>query len=482
MKIPQAIFAHSLLVVLAVAVPAAAQRTPAQTVASVKYPPATAAIASVSSPAIPQLFGSNQDKNLAQNVHLIVGRSLFLKTANRLRRIYVSNPAVLQSLTSSPNEVVVTAKAPGVSSLILWDASGQSRLYTISADIDVDALRRSMQQALPADDVHIDAREGRVYLSGTVLGDAAYQEAVKLATFYSKEVVNSIYVTQLHAKQVQLKVRIVEVDRTRLDQFGLNLFSNGKNTSSVSTQQYSSIGPAQGGTTAQTILAVSNPLNFFLYNSKLNIGVTIADLEAKNILQILAEPTLTAMSGHEANFLAGGEFPYPVVQGGIGSFASVTIVFQPYGVKVKFNPTVNPDGSIDLKISPEVSALDYTNAVTISGFTVPAISTRRAETEVELQSGQSFSISGLLDHRTTVLLNKVPGIGNVPILGALFQSKNNSHSVEELVVIVTATVVDPLHNKDLPLDPQQPKMSIPNLSATQFDRTVNPVSSAGSKK
>lgn len=415
-----------------------------------------------------------QPQSAAQSMHLVVGRSVFLKTTARLRRIYISNPAVLQSFTSSPHEVVVTAKAPGVSTLALWDTTGHSQLYTVSSDIDIEALRRAMQQALPADDVHVSAHEGLVYLSGSVLGTAAMQQATSLASLYSKGVVNSIFVTQLHARQVRLKVRIAEVDRTRLDQFGINLFSNGRNTSSISTQQFSSVGPSQGGSATQTVMAVSNPLNFFLYNSKLNLGVTIADLEAKNILQILAEPTLTAMSGHEANFLSGGEFPYPVIQGGAGNFASVTIMFQPYGVKVKFKPTVNPDGTIDLKVNPEVSALDYTNSVTISGYTVPAISTRRAETEVELQSGQSFSISGLLDHRTTVLLSKVPGIGNVPVLGQLFQSKNNSHSVVELIVIVTATVVDPLHDKTMPLEPMQPKMSIPNLSATQFDRTVNP--------
>lgn len=431
---------------------------------------------SSSAMAAPQIIGGNVEAhNPAPNIHLVVGHSLFLKTTERLRRIYVSDPGVLRSFTSSPSEVVVTAKAPGVSTLALWDATGNSLSYTVFVDVDVDALRGSMQQALPADDIRIEAHEGRVYLSGTVLGDAAYQAAIKLASFYAKDVVSSLSIAQLHAQQVELKVRIVEVDRTRLDQFGLNLFSNGKNTSSVSTQQYSSTGPQPGGNLGQTILAVSNPLNFFLYNSKLNLGVTIADLEAKNILQILAEPTLTAMSGHEANFLSGGEFPYPVIQGGAGNFASVTIMFQPYGVKVKFKPVVNPDGSIDLKVSPEVSALDYTNAVTISGYTVPAISTRRAETEVELRSGQSFSISGLLDHRTTVLLSKVPGIGNVPVLGELFKSKNNTHSVAELVVIVTATVVDPLHHAESE-PPAEPQMALPNLSATQFDRTVTPAS------
>ncbi len=417
----------------------------------------------------------------AQNLHLIVGRSIFLKTTNRLHRVYVSDPLVLQSFTSSPNEVVITAKSPGVSSLALWDTTGHSLLYTVSADLDVGALRRSIKLAMPGENVRIQAQEGRIYLSGTVFGDDDYKQAAQLASLYSKDVVNSLLVTYVHPKQVQLKVRIVEVDRTKLAQYGFNFFSVGTNTSSVSTQQFNSIGilPGSGsgsGSAGQTLLAVSNPLNFFLYNSKLNIGATVADLESHNVLQILAEPTITSISGHEAQFLSGGEFPYPVIQGGGGTFASVTIMFQPYGVKLKFTPVVNPDGTILLKVAPEVSALDYSNAVTISGYTIPAISTRRAETEVELKDGESFSISGLLDHRTTVLLSQVPGIGNIPILGQLFKSKNNSHSVEELVVIVTATVVDPLHQSP---NPTAPKMAIPNLSPSIFDRSVKPGFKAG---
>lgn len=403
----------------------------------------------------------------AENLHLLVGRSIFLKTTNRLHRVYISNPVLLQSFTASPNQVVITAKAPGVSSVALWDSSGHSLLYTISADLDVAALRRSMALLLPGQEIKIHAEQDRVYLSGVVVGDGACKEAVKLASLYSKDVVNSLQVTYVHPKQVRLKVRIAEVDRTRLAQYGFNFFSAGSNTSAISTQQFSSVG-LMPGSTGQTLLAVSNPLNFFLYNSKLNIGATIADLEAHNVLQILAEPTITSISGQEASFLSGGEFPYPVIQGGGGTFASVTIMFEPYGVKLKFTPIVNPDGTIFLKVAPEVSALDYTNAVTISGYTIPAISTRRAETQVELKDGESFSISGLLDHRTTVLLSQVPGIGKVPILGELFKSKNNTHSVEELVVIVTATVIDPLHEDP---HPTTPRMSIPNMTAGAFDHS-----------
>jgi pilus assembly protein CpaC len=195
----------------------------------------------------------------------------------------------------------------------------------------------------------------------------------------------------------------------------------------------------------------------------------VQDLEQKQILQVLAEPTLTTLSGLPARFLSGGEFPFPVVQGGTGSSTAITIQFRPYGVKVDFTPTVNPDGSIRIKLSPEVSTLDYTNAVTISGFTIPALSTRQTETEVEIQNGQSFIVSGLLDHRTTEIMSKIPGISSVPVLGQLFRSKNFNHSVVELVIIVTATVVDPLTLSPL-AEPEQPKMPVTNLDPNIFDR------------
>ena len=418
-------------------------------------------------------------------LHLLIGHSMFLKTTDKLHRVYVGSPKVLQSFIPSPKEVVITAVAPGTSSVALWNTAGQSVLYEVSADLDVTKLRRSIEDALPGQEIHVDSQEGRVYLSGTVIGDPAYQEAIKLASLYSKDVVSSLAVTYVHPQQVRLQVRIAEVDRAKLDQFGFNFFSGGNNTSSTGTGQFSSLSttqtsstPSGTGSAIQTALQVSNPLNFFLFNSKLNIGATMADLEAHNVLQILAEPSITTVSGHEGDFLSGGEFPYPVIQGGAGNFASVTIMFRPYGVKVQFTPTVNPDGTILLKVAPEVSALDYTNTVTISGYTIPAISTRRAETEVELRDGQSFSISGLLDHRTTVLLNATPGIAKVPILGELFKSKNNNHSVDELVVIVTATVIDPLHEET---PTKLPKNSLPNMGVDQFDKSITPAPKPASK-
>jgi pilus assembly protein CpaC len=289
-----------------------------------------------------------------------------------------------------------------------------------------------------------------------------------MASQYAKDVVNSIRIDPVHGKQVQLKLRIVEVDRTRLEQLGINIFAGGRTAVATTTGEFPSSASGSGSS-----LSVSDPLNVLLYNAKLDVGLTIQDLEQKQIVQVLAEPTLTTVSGLTARFLSGGEFPFPVIQpgGGAGSAASVTIQFRPYGVKVDFTPTVSADGIIHLKLSPEVSALDYSNAVTISGYTIPALSTRRAETEVEIRDGQSFVVSGLLDHRTTEMMSKVPGIGDVPILGQLFRSKNFNHSVVELVIIVTASVVDPLNSNAV--STAEPKFVLPNLESNSFDATVD---------
>jgi pilus assembly protein CpaC len=423
---------------------------------------------------------------ISNSMHLIVGRSMFIDTTERLRRVYVSNPAVLDSMTSSPHQIVVTAKAPGVSSLILWDESGRSRAYSIAADLDVSDLNQALKQAFPVASIHALGREGQVELSGTVSSQAVEEAALKMAHLYAKNVANSLVVALQHRPQVRLKVRVVEIDRSRARQLGFNFFTTGKNTSNISTGQFPAItvapqtsGSSSSSSSSGSLLALSSLLNLFYTNNSLGVGAAIQALQNKQILQILAEPTITAISGEKASFLSGGEFPFPVVQGGTGGFTSVTIQFRPYGVQLDFTPVVLPDGTIQLKVAPSVSALDYTNAVQISGYTIPAISTRRAETEVELRSGQSFSISGLLDNRTTDLLEKVPGIGDIPILGKLFQSKSTNHSVEELAVIVTPTLVDPLAENT---HPTQPKMVIPFIKDSKFDQGMAPKPKPGAKQ
>jgi pilus assembly protein CpaC len=414
--------------------------------------------------------------SVSQPLHVLVGQSIFITTLSRLKRVYVSDPGVVDSFTSSPRQIVVTAKMPGVSSLILWDQDGQSATYWVSSDVNVASLQREIHEALPNDNIQVESHQDRISLSGTVWSDASAEAAAKLAGLYAKNVVNSVQVRQLHSRQVKLKVQIVEIDRSKLDQFGINLFSQGKNQGNSTTGQFPSTQtytPASGTTPAT--LTTSDPLNLFFYNFGLNIGVSLQDLQNKQIAQILAEPTITTLNGQKASFLAGGEFPFPVVQGSSGGLTSITIQFRPYGVKLDFTPIVNDDGTILLKVAPEVSALDYTNAVTISGYTIPAISTRRADTQVELRDGQSFAISGLLDHRTTDIFNKMPGIGDVPILGQLFRSKSVNHSTVELMVLVTPSVIDPLTDATVPA---LPKLPVPVLDPKQFDNKMGKQKSA----
>jgi pilus assembly protein CpaC len=455
----------AIVVCASLAAPSLAQSTavsaaaPASVIAAASIPGAAASISRVASG--------------GETLHIIVGHSFFLNTKFRLRKVYVADPAILSSVTLSPNQIIVTAVTSGVSSLILLDEQGQAQSYVVSSDTDVEGLRVAMSEAMRDDMVHVDGSGSRVILSGNVGSTALSDTAVKLASLYSKEVANSLIVVPPHAKQVRLKVRILEVDRTKLTQFGINIFNPvGNYTAASSTGQYAStatVTPSTGAGVAST-LAVSNPLNFLLYDWKYNVGATIEDLETKNIAQILAEPTITAISGEKASFLAGGEFPFPIVQpGSAGTAASVSISFRQYGVKLDFTPTVNDDGTIRLKVAPEVSALDYANSVTIAGYTIPALSTRKADTEVELRSDQSFAISGLLDKRTTDSYNRTPGIASIPIIGELFKSKSQNHTNTELIVIVTPTLVDPVTEA---ATPNSPKFPTDNLNPNKFDKAL----------
>ncbi len=420
----------------------------------------------------------------AQPLHIVVGKSVVLTMEQSVKRVLVSNPAAIKAMGTTPKEVVVEALAPGQSSLIIWDEGGASRMLDVTVDLDVAGLRSAVERAYPEGAIQVQADGPRVILSGVARDQHADDDLVKMAASYSQQVVNSLSLAQVpHDREIMLEVKIAEVDRTLLEQSGFNLFSTGAgNTIGVTgTQEY---GPISGtnssgaGTTVtgtpfeggQSTLNMSSLLNIFLFRPDINLGTVIQALQQKSVLQILAEPNLMALSGQKASFLAGGEFPFPVVQGG-AALGVVTIQFRPFGVKLDFTGWVEPDNSVRLHVAPEVSSLDYTNAVTISGFTVPAISTRRAESEIELKDGQPFGIAGLLDEGVTAQFNKIPGIGEIPILGQFFKSKSNQRTRTELVVLVTPRVVDPIHVA-VPT-PRLPGVSVPYMNdPTNFDKTM----------
>jgi len=340
----------------------------------------------------------------------------------------------------------------------------------------VSLLREAIARSFPGEAIEAEAEEGRIVLTGTASSTGVAEQIGKMGTPFSKEIVNSIQIALPHRqKQILLKVRFAQVDRTKLSAFGINLLSTGaaNTVGTVSTQQFGTLGtfklndtigaPAKGFTTEETI---SDLLNIFIFRPDIHLGATIRALQQQNVLQILAEPNLLAANGEPARFLAGGELPYPVLTGAAGQ-ATVTVQFKPFGVKLEFTATIESDNTIRLKVFPEVSSLDFTNAVTISGFVLPAIATRHAETVVELRDGQSFGIAGLLDQRTTAQFSKVPGIGDIPILGQLFRSRSMNKTNSELVVIVTPTIVDPAAAPTAA--PELPKMPIAPLDQKQFD-------------
>jgi pilus assembly protein CpaC len=442
--------------------------------------PSTAAMAQQAPPAqaapatqITQAPSGPEAQQGPETLRIPVGHSLLIKTQSRVKRILTGNPAVLESVLTSPNEVVLTAKQTGGSSLLLWDEAGQSRMIDVVADVDVNPLRNAIEQSYPGSSVDVQSQEGKIVLVGTVPSAAVADQLVKMAGNYSKDVVNALKVAEApRLKQVMLKVRFAEVDRSKLTAFGINIFSTGATNTigTISTQQFGSQSLSQSGSTAGiSQFNLSDLLNIFLFRPDINLGATIKDLQQKNVLQILAEPNLMAISGQPAHFLAGGEFPYPTVQGTGTGLATVTIVFKPYGVKLEFVGTIGDDNSIRLKVVPEVSSLDYSNTVTISGFVLPAIQTRRAETEIELKDGQSFGIAGLLDERTTATLSKVPGIADIPILGELFKSRNVNRTNTELIVLVTPVIVDPVAGP-VPAPAPQPSMPMENLNTGDFDK------------
>ena len=450
------------------AVPSGAQGPPAPAETHSAYPHREARVRSAN--AQPMAAQTIKLPQSGETLHVIVGRSMFVNTPERLRRVYISNPTVIESMTPSPHDIVITAKIAGTSSIILWDEAGESKVFTVMADVDIAGLRESLSQALPADRFNVEVEQDRLFLAGVVGSDAEADIAARLAASYSKDVVNSLIVDPRHRPQVRLQVRFAELDRSKLNAFGINFIGlNGQNAGLGSTEQFSpfSFQPGSGSNLIQT----SDFLNLFFFNFKNGIGASLKDLESKGILEILAEPTLMTIDGQPAKFLAGGEFPFPMVQpGSAGGTATVTIQFRQFGVKMDFTPFVNADGTIRLKIDPEVSSLDYSNVVVIAGYTVPSLTTRKADTMVELRDGQTFGISGILDRRTTDSLNKMPGIGDVPILGQLFRSKSLNHSVMELVVVVTPTIVDPLSSEEPP--PANPKWVVPPGTLGNFDKNL----------
>ena len=460
--------------------------------------PPSSATAALSNPeSSPAINGSVSDDTRLPGeetgeLRVYVGKSVLVSSREMLRRVSVTNPEIASATIVTPTQVLIHGHKPGAVTLLLWDQQDRPRSFDLNVGFDTLAIRDTLQQAFPQEKISVNQSGASLVLNGSVSAKPIVEQAAALAgTFGAASVVNLLQVTE-NRQVVLLQVKFAEVDRAAIQEYGINLFSTGATGTigSVSTQQFEQFlgsvgavpanvsrgsdpkapsvaagGIGQGSAGSPSVFGLSDLLNIFLFRPDLNLGAAIKALQQRNILQILAEPNVMALNGREASVLAGGEFPFPVVQASVTG-NSVTIVFKEFGVRLNFLPQILPDGAIRLKVRPEVSALDFSNALTVSGFLIPALSTRKAETEVELRDGQSFAIAGLMDNRFTEIGSKVPGLSNIPIIGNFFKSRQQNKTHSELLVTITPRLVLPTSPGEGPAAPQFPK---PFLDPNSFD-------------
>lgn len=403
-------------------------------------PVTTVAVASASSAAVAP--AAEVESN---SVRLMVGRSAILNVGSSITRVSLTSADVADAMVTAPGQLLVNGKLPGTISMFVWDKAGALKRYEVVVQRDLTHLADQMRQLFPNDSISVQSNGKNVVLSGQVSSKDLVDKAVSVAAGYvdKKDDVVTLLKVQNNtpATQVLLRVRFAEVSRSAMTDLGAALFTgvNGykDNVGRVTTQQYAAPFFDNEGNTPK--LKFTDYLNFFLFNQEHDLGMVIKALQQRGLFQSLAEPNLVAESGKEASFLAGGEFPIPVAQGS-GANLAINVVFKEFGIRLNFTPEVNGD-RIHLKVKPEVSSLDFGNAVQLQGFRIPALSTRRTETELELRNGQTFAISGLMNNTVATTMSKVPGIGDIPILGYLFRSKAAQKDQTELVVMITPEIL-----------------------------------------
>jgi pilus assembly protein CpaC len=379
----------------------------------------------------------------AEEIDLLVGRSAVIRTERPIKRVSLPKPEIADALVTSPNELLVHGKLPGTISLLVWGDTGRISSYKVIVQRDLSSLEERVRQLFPGEPIKVTSNGADVVLSGVVSSDYVAEKATSLALGYVEKKENVVNLLRqdegLESNQVLLRVRFAEVSRSAMQELGASFFTGVGGykdwVARTTTGQFPA--PDFDG---ENGLVFSDFLNILAFNTKEQLGTVVKALQTKGLFQSLAEPNLVTQNGKEATFLAGGEFPFPVVQGG-GANQSITIMFKEFGVRLRFTPTITGQDSIHLKVAPEVSSLDFSNALAVEGFRVPAISTRRTETEVELRDGQTFAIAGLIDNSVNQTVSKIPGLGDIPILGLLFKSRAYQKNATELVVMITPQIL-----------------------------------------
>ena len=422
----------------------------------------------------------------AEDLRITVGKSIVIDYPADIRQISTSNPEIVDASPVTTREILMSGKGLGSATMVVWSKSDQRMFYNVTVELNLEPLRRILQDTYPNEKIDIHSSRDSVTLNGTVSNKDISDRVVALSSTFAKTVVNNLQLTPAPIeKQILLRVKFAELDRSIAEQYGVNLLSTGalNTVGAVSTGQFASatVTPTNvltsNGVAAAGTVTVTDALNFFAFRRDLNLGTFIKALQQNNILEILAEPNLVTANGKEANFLVGGEFPVPVLQGGANSGA-VTIQFREFGIRLLFTPQITGNGTIKLALRQEVSTLDFANGVTLQGTLIPALSTRRAETNVELAEGQTFVVAGLMDNRETDAMSKLPIISSIPILGNLFKSKNENKNRTELVLLVTPEVTEPLGPNDPKPEPYFPRDFLKRLEP----KDLQPAKSSAKKK
>jgi pilus assembly protein CpaC len=392
----------------------------------------------------------------SQTLQLVSGKSIVLHSDTSVTRISIANPDVADFTLLSPNEIYITAKAAGTTNLIMWRNDRVSAIFDLDVVYDISRFKQQLAQILPDEnDLRVNFSSDSITLSGKVSNAANLSQALSLAKAFAPEgnIQNLIQVGGVH--QVMLEVRIAEMSKSLTKRLGINLaYTRGSDFAVSTLGGLSGVVKATEGVLGSGGLGLAfSPAVSALFRFSVGSATWTGFLDAlreDGLVKILAEPTLITLSGQTANFLAGGEFPVPVPQG----LGTVAVEYKPFGVGLVFTPTVLSKNKINLQVSPEVSELDFTNALVLQGFTIPGIRTRRTSTTIELGDGQSFAIAGLLRESVRTITSKYPLLGDIPILGALFQSKEFQKEESELIIIVTPHLVKPMNmaKQSLPTD------------------------------
>ena len=410
------------------------------------FGPAVICLLALSSATERQVLAQSQEQ--PERVLLTAGRSTVLLTDFDITRIAVTDPEIADAVVVRPREVLVDGKGAGTVSLIVWGAA-ERRHYDVVVDRGVSTLQQNFQALFPGEGINVGVTDELVILSGAVSSNEVMLRAAEMAkaAMPKATVINMIQLPGGSAsKQVMLQVRFAEVNRNALQQAGLSMFVSRASWLARSSPDGS------GPTFEDDDLVFSDFLNIFFFQRDIGFGAVMRALEGRGFLQSLAEPNLIAYNGQEASFLAGGEIPVPTVSGNSGQ---VQVTYKEFGIRLAFTPTIAGD-VIRIKVKPEVSSLDFANGVTLAGFRIPALITRRAETDVELRDGQSFAIAGLLNNLSQTDRQAIPILSKLPVIGNLFRSKNARAEQTELMVLITPRLVRPLDPDEVPALPTRP--------------------------